>query len=285
MQHQPVERIAPAAEQDIYRQVVERLDAASPANDMQEPSLDPADIAALQLSARLEPFDTYWQGSRDLSREYDRFDIYYRANYLPRLPADRDAAIAVLSCGPGYLVNSLVKAGYRNVIGVDADPEKVALGLGKGLPCAVGSAMTFLAERPESFDVIIPEQELNHLTIDETITFLQVARRALRPNGQILVYAVNGANPLVSPEHISHNIDHFYNVTEYSLRQLMQLGGFTNIEPFECKLYVFWNRPENYVGWVIVHSIEFVCRLIYRLYGKDVKILSKRIGATANRLP
>src|SRR5215211_5716160 len=77
------------------------------------------------FAARLEPFDSYWQGTRDLRRAYDSFAAYYRHNYLPRIPADRSARIAVLSCGPGYLVDAFVKAGYRNVVGVDADPEKV----------------------------------------------------------------------------------------------------------------------------------------------------------------
>ena len=38
---------------------------------------------------------------------------------------------------------------------------------------------------------------------------------------------MNGANPLVGSENLSHNIDHFYNVTEYSLEQILELSGFT----------------------------------------------------------
>ena len=258
------------------------VDAAStalpPAADkLLEAGLEPS------LSARMEPFDTYWQGSRDLSRDYARFAVYYRANYLPRLPADRDAAIAVLSCGPGYLVKTLVDDGYRNAVGIDADPAKIRHAHERRLPCEVASVWPFLQANPGRFDMIIPEQELNHLTLDETIAFLKLARQALRPDGQILVYAINGANPLVSPEHIAHNIDHFYNVTDYSLKQILTLGGFTRIEPFGCELYVFWDRPDNYVGWLITKTIEAFCRVVYRLYGKDVSILAKRIAATATR--
>lgn len=235
------------------------------------------------FAARLEPFDTYWQGNRDLRKGFQQFDIYYRANYLPRLPVDRDTRIAVLSCGPGYLVHSLVKAGYRQVVGVDADPAKIHHALDRSLPCLTASAFPFLAAQTEAFDVIIPEQELNHLSLDETVEFLQLCRKALRPGGQVLVYAINGANPFVAPEHISHNIDHLYNVTEYSLHQILSLGGFVDIKPFACKLYVFWKRPENYVGLFITTFMEAFSRLVYRLYGKDVTILSKRIGATATR--
>lgn len=239
--------------------------------------------ASRHFAARLEPFDSYWQGTRDLRTAYDSFAAYYRHNYLPRIPADRTARIAVLSCGPGYLVDALVNAGYQNVVGVDADPEKVKHGLDRSLPCIVDSAFQFLEDRPGEFDIIIPEQELNHLSIAETIEFLGLCATALRPSGRILVYAINGANPLVASEHIAHNIDHLYNVTERSITQLLALGGFTDIKPFACKLYVFWNRPANYLGLAITELTEFMLRVLLRLYGEKVVILSKRIGATATR--
>lgn len=235
------------------------------------------------FSARTEPFDSYWQGTRDLDKGFRSFHQYYKVNYLPRMPKNLDARILVLSCGPGYLVNSLVKAGYRNVLGIDADPAKVQHGLDRGLPMQVASAFAYLDGREEEFDVIVPEQELNHLTIPETIEFLQICRRALKPSGLLLAYAINGANPLVAPEHISHNIDHFYNVTEYSLAQLIHLGGFTEIRPFACQLYVFWNSPLNYVGLAITATMEWAMKLIFRLYGERVSILSKRIAVTAVR--
>lgn len=72
-------------------------------------------------------------------------------------------------------------------------------------------------------------------------------------------------------------------MTEYSLTQLLRLGGFTQIKPFACKLYVFWDRPLNYAGWAITTLLELLMRGIYRLYGKRVSILSKRIAATAMR--
>jgi 2-polyprenyl-3-methyl-5-hydroxy-6-metoxy-1,4-benzoquinol methylase len=239
--------------------------------------------AGRRFTARSEPFDTYWQGTRDLNQGFRAFATYYRANYLPHLPADRQARILVTSCGPGYLVNALVAAGYVNVIGIDADPEKIQHALERSLPCEVASAFAYLEAHDEAFDVIIPEQELNHLTLDETIDFLCQCRRSLRPGGLLLAYAINGANPLVAPEHISHNIDHFYNVTERSFTQLLHVAGFTDIRPFACKLYVFWDKPLNYVGWAITQLMELMMRCVYRLYQEPVSIMSKRIAAIARR--
>lgn len=231
------------------------------------------------LSARLEPFDSYWQAPADVESGYASFAAYYRANYLAHLPEARDSRILVISCEPGYLVNVLIQAGYRNVTGIDSDAAKVEHARRKGLPCQVATAFGFLAERAADYDVIIPEQELNHLTLDESIEFLQLCRAALRPGGRVIVYAMNGANPLVGSENIAHNIDHFYNVTEYSLGQILQLGGFPNSRVFPLKLYVFWRNPLNYVGLATTLVLELGMRIVFMLYGKKVKILTKKIAA------
>jgi len=236
-----------------------------------------------RLAARLEPFDSYWQAPKDIDSGYRSFAAYYRANYLPYLPDDRTTRILVISCGPGYLLNVLQQAGYRSVLGIDSDPAKVEHGRKRGLPCEVAEAFPYLEAKHGEFDVIIPEQELNHLTHAETIEFLQLCHAALRPGGKVIVYAMNGANPFVGAENLAHNIDHFYIVTEYSLGQLLELGGFKDVKPFALKLYVFWKNPLNYVGLAVTTVLELTMRVIFMLYGKKVKVLSKKVAAVATR--
>jgi SAM-dependent methyltransferase len=237
-----------------------------------------------KLAARLEPFDSYWQAPADVESGYKSFNAYYRANYLPYVPKDKNAKILVVSCGPGYLVDLLAASGYRNVLGIDSDAAKVEHARRRGLNCEVAEVFPFLAKHQTGeYDCIIPEQELNHLTIDETIAFLDASRKALRSGGTIIVYAMNGANPMVGSENLAHNIDHFYNVTEYSIGQLLQLGGFQNVRPFALKLYVFWKNPLNYVGLAVTSVLEFTFRILFKMYGKKVRILSKKIAAIAER--
>jgi 2-polyprenyl-3-methyl-5-hydroxy-6-metoxy-1,4-benzoquinol methylase len=231
------------------------------------------------LAARLEPFDSYWQAPKDIEEGYSAFNAYYRANYLSHMPAERSARILVISCGPGYLVNMLRERGYTAVLGIDSDAAKVDYARRKGLPCEVARAFEFLQSKPGQFDVIIPEQELNHLTLNETIEFLRLCRTALRPGGRVVVYAMNGANPFVGSENLAHNIDHFYNVTEYSLEQILTLAGFRDVRVFALKLYVFWTNPLNYVGLAVTSVLELTLRVIFRLYGKKVRVLSKKIAA------
>ncbi|HEX7115487.1 MAG TPA: class I SAM-dependent methyltransferase [Steroidobacter sp.] len=235
------------------------------------------------LSARLEPFDSYWQAPEDIEAGYRSFAAYYRANYLPHLPQERAVRILVISCGPGYLVNVLKEAGYTSVIGIDSDPAKVEHARKHNLPCETAEAFPYLEGRREEFDVIIPEQELNHLTHEETIEFLSLCHAALKPGGRVIVYAMNGANPLVGSENLAHNIDHFYLVTEYSLRQLLELAGFRNVRAFALKLYVFWKNPLNYVGLAVTSVLELMMRIVFRLYGKKVSVLSKKVAAVAEK--
>ncbi|MGH8210329.1 MAG: class I SAM-dependent methyltransferase [Steroidobacteraceae bacterium] len=233
------------------------------------------------LAARLEPFDSYWQAPKNAEQGFSSFTAYYKANYLRHLPANRNARILVISCGPGYLVKMLRDCGYCNVLGIDSDAAKVEVARRHELPCEVARAFTFLEGTQTPYDVIIPEQELNHLTLEETIEFLELCRRALRPSGTVIVYAMNGANPFVGSENLSHNIDHFYNLTEYSLGQILTLAGYTQVQIFPLKLYVFWRNPLNYVGLAATAAIELLLRLVFVLYGKQVRVLSKKIAAVA----
>ena len=243
--------------------------------------LKPETAPRRKLAARLEPFDSYWQAPKDVESGFSSFAAYYRANYLGRLPQDRNARILVISCGPGYLVNVLAQAGYKAVVGVDSDPAKVEYARKRGLPCEVSEAFPYLERSRGQFDVIIPEQELNHLTHDETIEFLQLCAAALRPGGRVIVYAMNGANPFVGAENLAHNIDHFYIVTEYSLTQLLELGGFRDVRPFALKLYVLWKNPLNYVGLAVTSALELMMRVMFMMYGKKVRVLSKKVAAEA----
>src|SRR5690606_750653 len=179
----------------------------------------------------------------DVEKGYSSFRQYYRYNYLPHMPHDRSARILVVSCGPGYLVNMLHEEGYADVLGIDSDPEKAAYGAKRSLDCRAARAFEFLASSAEQFDVIVAEQELNHLTLDEQVEFLILCRRSLKPGGFVFVYGLNGANPLVGSENLSHNIDHFNTFTEHSLVQVLSLAGFEDVRTLPLSTYVFWKNP------------------------------------------
>jgi len=51
------------------------------------------------------------------------------------------------------------------------------------------------------------------------------------------------------------------------------------VRVFALKLYVFWKNPLNYVGLAVTGTLEFLMRIVFMLYGKKVRVLSKKVAA------
>lgn len=236
-----------------------------------------------ELTARIEPFDSFWEGPEDIEKGYRTVYEFYKRNYLRYVPSDREAPILVVSCGPGYFVDMLVRHGYRNVIGIDSDAGKVAHALRRQLDCRAERAFPFLAARKQAFQAIFCEQELNHLTKPEILAFLGLCRESLRPGGTLIVHALNGANPITGAEALAQNFDHYNTFTEYTLRQVLDHGGFEQVRVIPLDLYVFYKNPFNYVAMAIASFLSLCFRAAFVLYGKSNKIFTKKIAAVATK--
>jgi nucleoside-diphosphate-sugar epimerase/SAM-dependent methyltransferase len=236
-----------------------------------------------KLSARTEPFDSFWEAPADVEKGYASFGQFYSRNYLVHVPQDRNARILVVSCGPGYFVNMLNERGYVHVLGIDSFPSKVEVAERHGLNCRTAEAFRFLEESRDSFDLIFCEQELNHLTKDEMVDFLNLCRARLSDGGRIIVHGLNGANPLTGPDAAAQNFDHFNTFTEYSLRQVLEYCGFRSVRVFPLNLYVFYKNPMNYAAWAVASFLALVFRVIFILYGKTNKIWTKKLAAVGTR--
>jgi 2-polyprenyl-3-methyl-5-hydroxy-6-metoxy-1,4-benzoquinol methylase len=236
-----------------------------------------------ELTAQMEPFDSFWEGPEDIQKGFTTVFEFYRHNYLPRIPSDRHARILVVSCGPGYFVDMLVRHGYSDVIGIDSDAEKIKPALQRDLNCLAEHAFPYLAARREEFDVIFCEQELNHLTKDENLAFLELCRASLKPGGRLIGHGLNGANPLTGSEALAQNFDHYNTFTEYTLNQMLDHMGFSEIQIFPLNLYVFYKNPFNWVAWGASSLLSLFFRATFILYGKNNRIFTKKIAFTCQR--
>ncbi len=77
-----------------------------------------------ELAAQIEAFDTFWEGPEDVEKGYTTLYTFYKYNYLKYLPEDKNVKTLIVSCGPGYFVDMMNRNGYKNVLGIDSDPEK-----------------------------------------------------------------------------------------------------------------------------------------------------------------
>jgi len=235
------------------------------------------------LTAKIEPFDSFWEGPEDVEAGYKKFYQFYKHNYLRFIPEDKNVRILVVSCGPGYFLNLLENYGYRNILGIDSDPSKVAHALKRNLPCQCVRAVPYLRQSAEHYDVIFCEQELNHLTKEEILMFLRLCHDRLCERGILVVHGLNGANPVTGAEALAQNFDHYNTFTEYTLRQILRHCGFTSITIIPLNLYVFYKNPLNYVLIALDRLYSLLFTFSFMLYGKANRIWTKKIAAVAHK--
>jgi SAM-dependent methyltransferase len=231
------------------------------------------------LTAKIEPFDSFWEAPDNIEKGYRSFYKFYKDNYLRYIPTDKDANILVVSCGPGYFVNLLNKKGYINVLGIDSFPEKIAYAKKKNLNCYTEEAFPFLENHEDAFDVIFCEQELNHLTKKEILHFLQLCKRNLKNGGILISHVLNGANPITGSESLAQNFDHYNTFTEYTFRQALEYTKFNDIKIIPLNLYVFYTNPLNYILMFVAFMYTLFFRFSFKLYGKSNKLFTKKIAA------
>src|SRR5262245_18857178 len=92
---------------------------------MSEQTQSEAPRMEFELTAKIEPFDSFWEAPANIEKGYASFYQFYKYNYLKYLPTNKEANILVISCGPGYFVNLLHEQGYCNVLGIDSSANKV----------------------------------------------------------------------------------------------------------------------------------------------------------------
>jgi len=241
------------------------------------------DYSDSQLTAKMEAFDSFWEAPENVEKGYVTFGTFYRHNYLKHFPVDKNTNILVISCGPGYMVNLLNEEGYKNVLGIDSIEEKIEPAMDRNLNCRHAQTFDYLKDRMSIFDAIFCEQEINHLTKEEILSFLGLCLRSLRPGGTLIFHSLNGANPFVGSENLALNFDHYNTFTEQSLLQVLKYSGYSNIKILPLKLYVFYKNPFNYVGIALDALISQFLKFVFIFYGKKNKLFSKKIAAVCQK--
>jgi 2-polyprenyl-3-methyl-5-hydroxy-6-metoxy-1,4-benzoquinol methylase len=186
------------------------------------------------------------------------------------LPARRDAAIADLACGQGRLLHWLRSRGYTNLSGVDIAPDQVALAR-QVANVDQGDLLSWLAERPERFDLLIGLDIIEHFARDEALRFLELAYAALKPGGRLVLQTPN-ADSLFGLQVRYGDITHEWACNVNQLARLLGRAGFRGIEPREQGLV-----PS---GYSLASSARF---LVWRLIRAGLTLWN--IAETGARLP
>ncbi len=109
-------------------------------------------------------------------------------------------------CGTGVFLDLLRERGISG-LGIDRDPDMVAQTRARGLEAILGDSRTVLQYEQE-FDGIHVAHVLETMWGDEVIAFLRACKRALKPDGLLVVRAWNWENPEVRDRFFWFEITH-----------------------------------------------------------------------------
>jgi 2-polyprenyl-3-methyl-5-hydroxy-6-metoxy-1,4-benzoquinol methylase len=236
-----------------------------------------------KLRGTISPWTTFSEGMADVERGYSYYPKQYKRNYSRHLPDDKNANILVASAGPGYFVAFLNDLGYEHVLGIDTDPARVEYAQRRNLNVKVAHPFDFLEDSNESYDLIVLEQEINHLTRDEFLDLLALIKPRLKQGGRVALNATNYANPILSPDHGAHNINHFSGWTTHSLTQAFEHAGYSRCICHGLDNYVLYGNPFNYVAKGLTALVSLALLVVFRVYGKNESIFTKRMIAAGIR--
>ncbi|AEB09506.1 class I SAM-dependent DNA methyltransferase [Desulfobacca acetoxidans] len=159
---------------------------------------------------------------------------YYRRSIIDKfLPPDKGLSILDLGCGCGPFLYACQQAGYRNLAGVDASPEQVALARELGLNQVIqGDLRNFLATSQERYNVITAFDVLEHFTKAEVMEILDQVYTALHPGGLFLLRTPNGEGPFAG-RYFYGDFTHEVCFTRHSLAQVLRAAGFAEMSFYE----------------------------------------------------
>ncbi len=132
------------------------------------------------------------QGSVGQERFFAGFDCWYRS----LLPSDRKARILDFGCGRGDFLAYLRALGYQELEGFD-----VISSYSRAITDDIGAVLhitsdplSFLDSHPESYDVVLLKDVLEHVAPSEMIPLLEGIYRSLRPGGRVIVSGPHAAS-------------------------------------------------------------------------------------------
>ena len=124
-----------------------------------------------------------------------------------------DAKVLDVGCGFGRILDCLLSGGYRNIKGVEINPETVRANQLRGLDCVTVDEFN---RTEDKFDVILMSQIIEHFLPEALRDFIDAYLDRLVPGGILVI-----ATPLLT-EYFYDDFDH---IKPYSPTSILQVFG------------------------------------------------------------
>lgn len=219
--------------------------------------------------------------SKNLNKEREMIYKYFRKNYLPYFPKNKNCRILDMGCGLGEYLLAVKRCGYNNVVGVDTSDSIVEFNRRQGIKCIHSDAKLFLGDKKNIYDVILFNDVIEHFKKEELFEVLELLREALRTGGRVIIKTANLSNPVTGASSRYFDLTHEVGFTEVSMRQMLLAANFAKVKVIGADIYVCC-LPFVYVLKIFAKAINFIWYLLNCLYGRTtVKIFEKNLIAIA----
>jgi 2-polyprenyl-3-methyl-5-hydroxy-6-metoxy-1,4-benzoquinol methylase len=160
----------------------------------------------------------------------DSMELTYCRLLRQWLPADRQAEIYEVACGPGIMLRHLRRTGYTRLAGSDSAASQIELAQAAGLPVVLGDSLKDLkGQGARRWDCLIAIDFIEHLPKDVLVEFFFESHRTLKKDGCLILRAPNGDSPLVG-RNLYNDITHFWAYTTVATEALLKMAGFQRVE-------------------------------------------------------
>lgn len=233
---------------------------------------------------------THWNYTHTFSKKaYDHYAKVSRKRFKAILPDDKVAKIIDIACGAGHFLYFLQKEGYGNAKGIDLSSEMVEIARKIGINnVEKADLFEYLSEHLQSFDMVVANDIIEHLSKDEIVKFLDLIHQSLKPEGKVLISTIN-AQSLLGASIVFIDFTHEIGFTPNSLLQVMRVCGFRDVSIYGEKPIVHDFRSTIRAGlwWSvekIIKSYVTIADGTGRGLWKRNNIFEKRIFAVGKRL-
>jgi len=175
----------------------------------------------------------HWNYSHTFSKEtYSLFARVSKKRFDGILPERKSVKIIDLACGAGHFLYFLQKEGYTNTQGIDLSEEQLEVANKMGVEnLEKADLFDYLPKHPQSFDMIIANDIIEHLKKDEVLEFLDMIYHSLVPNGRVLICTVN-AQSLFGARTVFIDFTHEQGFTPISLSQVLRVCNFEDVKVY-----------------------------------------------------
>jgi 2-polyprenyl-3-methyl-5-hydroxy-6-metoxy-1,4-benzoquinol methylase len=177
-------------------------------------------------------------------------------------PVGLTGPVVDIGCGSGEMLELLAAEGH-DVIGVDLDPDMVAVCHEKGLSALVDDGIHFLSRAADnSLKGVFCAQVVEHLITPELEVLVRESRRALIPEGVLVVETINPRSSFAIGNHYYADTSHVRPVHPETLRYICEQVGFSKVQLEERSphpaLSLRAELPEGPIGEAIGSLLESV---------------------------